>query len=196
MHVELEAKFLDIDKDDFRSRLHANGARLIHPERLMRRRTLEHPIRRLSALRSWVRVRDEGDKVTLAYKEVADRTLKGTKEISLVVDSFDTAMDFLVAIGMEVKSYQETKRERWDCHGVEVTIDTWPWIPAFVELEAENEHLLRETAFALGLDWAAALHGSVEVAYQAYYDVTEAEIDDWAAITFGSVPESLDARRR
>lgn len=196
MQIELEAKFLDIDTEKLRALLTEKGATLVHPERLMRRKTFDYPDKRLKKIGGWIRVRDEGDKVTLAYKQVAHRGIDGTKEISLVVESFDIVSNLLLAIGLDNKSYQETKRERWDLDGVEVTIDTWPWIPTFVEIEGISEEKLRETAKQLGLDWNAALHGSVETAYQAYFNVSEEEINGWEAATFIPVPDWLEVRRK
>lgn len=196
MEIEIEAKFLDIDVGALRKVLQKNSATLVHEERLMKRKNFDHTDSRLEKIGGWIRVRDEGGKTTLAYKQLVDRTLEGTKEISVVVDSFDKTCDFLLAIGMDNKSYQETKRERWELDGVEVTIDTWPWIPTFVELEGLNEAKLKGVAEMLGLDWAKALHGSVETAYQACYNVSEAEIDSWETITFTPVPDWLEIRRK
>ncbi|MCR4322467.1 MAG: CYTH domain-containing protein [Candidatus Azambacteria bacterium] len=196
MNIELEAKFLDIDATKLRALLTEKGAILIHPERLMRRRVYDYPDKRLKKIGGWIRVRDEGDTVTLAYKQLTDRTLAGTKEISLVVEDFDTISNLLLAIGLNNKSYQETKRERWDLNGVEVTIDTWPWIPPFVEIEGISEEKLKGVAKQLGLDWSKAMHGSVETAYQAYYGVSDEEIDGWESITFVPVPDWLEVRRK
>ena len=196
MQIELEAKFLNISVEAMRKALTRAGAVRVHPEQLMRRKVFDYPDRRLGKIGGWIRVRDEGDKVVLAYKQLFDRTLEGTKEISVTVGDFDTTCNLLLAIGLDSKSYQETKRERWDLGGVEVTIDTWPWIPTFVELEAPTEEKLREAAKALGLDWTKALYGSVETAYQHYYDVTEAEIDGWENITFVPVPDWLDIKKK
>ena len=77
---------------------------------------------------------------------------------------------------------------------VEIELDTWPWIPSFVEIEAPSEKELLRTAARLGLDYADALHGSVETAYQAIYDVSEAEIDNWEEIRFSDVPDWLSTR--
>lgn len=43
----------------------------------------------------------------------------------------------------------------------------------------------------LGLEYSKALHGSVETAYQAVYDVSEEEIDSWEEIRFIEVPKWL-----
>ena len=79
--------------------------------------------------------------------------------------------------------------------GVEVTIDTWPWIPTFVEIEGASETKLRDAADKLGLDWSKAMHGSVETAYQAYYQVSEDDVNGWESMTFSPVPSWLEARR-
>src|SRR3989344_879632 len=195
MQIELEAKFLDIDPDKIRALLKKHGATLVHEERLMRRITLDYPDTRLRKVGGWVRLRDEGDKITLAYKQLVDRTIEGTKEVSFVVDNFESSTNFLLAVGLAKKSYQETKRERWDLGGVEVTIDTWPWIPTFVEIEGASETKLRDAADKLGLDWSKAMHGSVETAYQAYYQVSEDDVNSWESMTFSPVPSWLEARR-
>ena len=196
MEVELEAKFLDIDTDSIRERLKNLGARLIHHERLMRRRNFDYPDERLEKIRGWIRVRDEGDRITLTYKRLFDRSLEGTKEISVTVNDFEGISNLLLAIGLDMKSYQETKRERWELDDVEITLDTWPWIPTFVELEAPTDEKLKNISGKLYLDWNKALHGSVETAYQNYYDVTEQEIDSWGSITFVPVPNWLEIKRK
>ena len=196
MDTEIEAKFTDIDADGVRAMLTTKGAMQQHPEVLMRRRTFDYPDRRLEKIGGWIRVRDEGDRVTLSYKQLNDRTLHGTKEITVSVDDFDTACLFLEAIGMEEKSYQETKREKWVYKDVEVTIDTWPWVPTFVELEGLTEKGVRGAASDLGFDWNRAMHGSVETVYQMHYDFSEQEINGWKSITFVDPPDWLLAREK
>jgi adenylate cyclase class 2 len=196
METEIEAKWLNIDTVAFRKTLHKVGASLVVPERLMSRRVFDYPDHRLEKIGGWIRVRDEGDKVTMSYKQLNDRTLHGTKEVTVIVDDFDNGCNFLESIGLVGNSFQETKRESWKLGGVEIEIDTWPWIPSFVELEAKTEETLKDAAKILGLDYADALHGSVETAYQAVYDVTEEEIDNWAEIRFIDVPEWLVSKTK
>ena len=196
MQTEVEAKFLDIDTKEMRKKLSSPKAKLLHEERLMKRKNFDYPDGRLDKINGWVRLRDEGDQVTLAYKQLLNRTIEGTREVSLTVSDFNTTCDLLLAIGLVNKSYHETKRERWDLNGVEVTIDTWPWIPSFMELEGSHEQKLKDVASVLGIDWSAALHGSVETAYQTYYNVTEKEVDSWESITFVPVPNWLEIKRK
>lgn len=88
METEIEAKFPDIDIETLRANLKRIGAFLEHAEVLMRRKTYDYPDHRLREVGGWIRVRDEGDKVTLSYKQLNDWTLHGTKEINVVVDAF------------------------------------------------------------------------------------------------------------
>ncbi|HSX42155.1 MAG TPA: class IV adenylate cyclase [Candidatus Saccharimonadales bacterium] len=196
MEVEVEAKFLDIDPEKLRKLLKKLGARLEYSERQMRRIVFDYPDSRLEKIGGWVRVRDEGDKITFTYKQLNDRSLHGTKEIETTVGDFQKTADLLIAIGLEQKAYQETKREKWKFGTGEITIDTWPWIPTFVELEASSESELKELAQKLELNWQEAMHGSVETAYQKYYDFTEHEIDNWKEITFIPEPDWLLAKKR
>lgn len=191
MQTEIEAKFLDADHDEIRTKLKELGAVCEQPMRKMVRNNFDYPDLRLEKVGGWIRVRDEGDKITMSYKQLNDRGLHGTKEINLVIDNFQSACNFLTSIGLKLFNYQETKRESWRLGSVQVELDEWPWVKPFVELEAENEHDLKEAATKLGLDFSKAVHGSVEIVYLAEYDVTEAEVDAWPEIKFVSVPDWL-----
>jgi len=196
MNTEIEAKFLDIDLDSMRKKLQDIGATMVYPERMMKRKNFDHPDGRLQKMSGWVRVRDEGDQITLAYKQLNDRSITGTKEVEMVVSDFDAAKLFLESIGLVQTSYHETKREKWMKDGVEIVLDTWPWIPSFIEIEGPTEAEVRAIAGELGLDWTKAVFGSVEIAYQAVFDVTQEEVDNWPLITFVDVPADIEAKRR
>ncbi len=187
---------MDIDPESLRERLKNMGAKLIYPEKLMTRKVFDFPDHHLEKEGVWVRVRNEGDKITLSYKKLVDRSLYGTKEITVVVNDFEETCSLLLALGFVQDSFQETKREKWTLEDSEITIDTWPWIPTFVELEAPNENKIKSLAKKLGLNWDEALHGSVETAYQKYYNVTEEKIDNWESITFIPVPDWLEIKRK
>lgn len=197
MQIEIEAKFLDVDHDAIRAKLRALGAELLHPERLMRRRLFDFPDLRLDKRDgAWIRVRDEGDRVTLSLKKWSDHSIQGTQEVMIVVSDFDGVSRILEAIGLREKSYQETKREEWRMGNVEVALDTWPWIPPLVEIEAPTEPEVRNAGGALGLDWKETQFGGVTPVYQCHYAVTREEIDYCPRITFVPVPAWLEAKRR
>jgi len=197
MQTELEAKFLNIDPEKIRAKLKEIGAVLKYPERFMKRKVFDFPDGKLGKEGAWIRVRDEGDGlITLSYKKLVDRTLYGTKEITLEVNDFETACNFVLACGFDGKAYQETKREKWVLGKTEITIDTWPWIPTFVEIETETEEEIHKVSDLLGFDWNKALHGSVETAYQDLFNVTDDEIDSWEEIKFIPVPDWLEIKRK
>jgi|SRR3989344_3432003 len=196
MQTELEATFIKINPSQYREKLKGLGAYLVQPETLMRRKVFDYPDNRLRKVGGWVRVRDEGKKITLSYKQLVDRSLHGTKETVVVVNDFNQTVELLKDIGLIEKSYQETKREVWQLNGCEITIDTWPWISPFTEIEGQNEDDIKECANKLGFNWDNALHGSVENIYQEEYGVTEDKINDWKRIVFEPVPEWLEAKRK
>lgn len=166
MNNEIEAQFLDIDKDKIRNTLRSLSATLIKPEILMKRvvfYTGEH---------SFARVRDEGDKIVMTYKNVEDdNSILGTKEVNIVVNNYDDAILFLRGCGLNIKAKQETLREIWKIDDVEICIDTWPWLPTFIEIEGPSEEKVWGVAKMLGFDKTQAKFGSVDTTYQHYYGV-------------------------
>lgn len=196
MKPEIEAKYCNVDFDALRAKLREHGAECVQPMRLMRRKNFDYTDLRLETIGGWIRVRDEGDKVTLAYKQLDTREIDGTKEVSVEVSDFDATVLLLKSAGLKQTSYQETRRESWVLDGVQIELDEWPWVQPFVEIEADNVEAVYGVAERLGLKRADALHGSVEIMYLREYDVTEQEVDAWPQITFSAVPEWLAAKRK
>ena len=121
---------------------------------------------------SFARVRDEGDKIVMTYKNVNDNhSILGTKEVNVCVDNYDDAILLLKGCGLKIKARQETKREIWHFDEVEICIDTWPWIPTFIEIEGPSEKSVWDTAKKLGLNKDQAKFGSVDTTYQHYFGV-------------------------
>lgn len=166
MKNEIEAQFLDIDKEAIRSKLKEIGAKLEKPEVLMRRVVFdvgEH---------AFARVRDEGDKIVMTYKNVSDsNSIMGTKEVNIEVSDYEDAILLLKSCGLHAKSHEENKREVWSLGEVEICIDTWPWIPTFIEIEGPTEDSVWGTADKLGLSKAQAKFGSVDTTYAHYYGI-------------------------
>lgn len=170
MKIEYEATFTNVEKDMMRDKLKEAKAVLLRPE-FMQRRTVFHLPEGNHVTGGWMRVRDEGDKITMSVKVVDGDQIEDQKEACLTVDSFDEAEIFLTTIGCKQKSYQETKRELWLLDGVEVTIDTWPFLETFVEIEGETEESVRNVAVKLGFDWSKAKFCAVDVLYSQKYGV-------------------------
>jgi len=193
---EIEAKFLDIDHDTLRVQLQKLGATCDQPKRVMRRKNYDFIDKRLDKVDGWVRLRDEGDKITLSYKQRNGGALDDVHEVSVRVSSFDDTDALLTAIGMNVKNYQETTRESWRLDGVEIELDEWPWIKPYIELEGPDEASLKQVAQKLGLDWQDARPGTVAVAYQAEYDVSEDDVHRVQFVSFDTPRPATWEKRR
>lgn len=167
MNNEIEAQFLDINKEAMRKKLEEIGAKCVKPEVMMRRVVFD------LGKHEFARVRDEGNgKIVMTYKNVADdKSILGTKEVNVVIDNYENGIMLLKACGLKPKAEQESYRETWEYGKVEICIDTWPWIPTFVEIEGPNEDAVWETAKELGFSRGKAKFGSVDTTYQHYYGI-------------------------
>ena len=173
MKNEIEAQFLEINKDEMREKLKTLGALCTKPEVLMKRTVFN------TGPGSFARVRNEGQgKVVMTYKNVEDdNSILGTKEVNLEIDNYENGVLFLKGCGLETKAEQETYREMWKLGDVEICIDTWPWIPTFMEIEGPSEEAVWDVAAKLGLDKSTAKFGSVDTTYQYYYGVDPDEVN-------------------
>jgi adenylate cyclase class 2 len=99
--------------------------------------------------------------------------IEDQEEICLTVNDFDAAVEFLTCVGAERKAYQETKRELWSLGGADVTIDEWPFLEPFVEVEGASEAAVRAASERIGFDYATALFCSVDTLYARKYGFAE-----------------------
>ena len=177
MKIEYEATFVNIDKGAVRDRLKGAGAVLARAEFLQKRVALNMP--KANAIRGgWLRVRDEGDKITMTLKIVDGDKIENQREILLNVDDFRQAEELLIALGCEKKSYQETKRELWKLDDVEITLDEWPFLEPFVEIEGGSEEAVKQVADKLGFDYQDALFCTVATLYGKKYNIPEDVINN------------------
>lgn len=188
MKKEIEATFLSVDKDSMRAKLKKAGFELKTPEYLMRRKTFNFS-RVAPGLNKWGRVRQESDKVTMTVKEVRGSGINDTYEVEIIVNDFDAAASFFEACGIPAKAFQENMREVWLRNGVEVTIDTWPGLNPFVEIEGTNEKIVRETSDELGFDFEKAVFGSIDLVYEKELGIAAETIIRLPEITFSNPPK-------
>jgi adenylate cyclase, class 2 len=195
MKTEIEAKFLDVNLEEMRKKLKALGATLVYSEALVRQKVFDYPDFRLDKDSSWLRLRQENEKVILTLKKWEKEGIHGMKEIETKVESFEETERLLRAIGMIIKSTQEKKRELWKLDDVEFMIDTWPWVPTFIEIEGNSEEKVKEAAAKLSFNWKDAHFGGAARIYKRYFDIEYEQIDKCPEVLFSSVPEWLDKVR-
>lgn len=185
MQTEYEATFTHIDKDTVRQLLQKTGAVLVRPEFMQKRVTFNLPPGQNNNTH-WVRVRDEGDRVTMSLKTVAGDKITDQKEICLTVNNYDDAAELLKNIGCRQKSFQESRRELWRLDKAEVTIDEWPFLEPFVEIEGKSELEVKQTVNKLGFDWNKAKFCSITTLYKEKYGVSDEQVNNQTPrIVFG-----------
>jgi len=177
MEIEYEAVFTNIEPDAFRTVLADAGADLVRAEYMQKRSAFNLPDGVVTH-KGWARVRDEGDKITMSVKSIEGEGIESQKESCVTVDSFKQAESLLTQLGCDKKAYQETKRELWMLDGVEVTIDTWPFLEPFVEVEGSSEAVVKAVAEKLGFEWATAKFCAVDTLYSEKYDISTDQINN------------------
>lgn len=155
---EIEVKFLDIDPVAIQAKLKELGAEKVG-EYFYKRRLYDRDDMRLNADHAWLRLRDEGDKVTLAYKQRVGVTSKegnsndgSMREIEVVVSDFNKTADLITALGFKEKFYQENRRIRWMKDDIEFDLDFWPQIKPYLEIEAKSWGDIDRAIEMLGLN--------------------------------------------
>jgi adenylate cyclase class 2 len=155
---EIEVKFLDIDPVAIEEKLIAIGAKKVG-EYFYRRRILDFPDLRLNKDLGWVRIRDEGNQVTLSFKQRIGVSAHdgssndgGMTEVQVIVSDFDKTTEIFKRIGMIEKFYQENRRVRWMKGDVEFDLDSWPRLPTFLEIEGPSRERVAEAINWLGLN--------------------------------------------
>lgn len=174
MKTEIEVKFINIDIEQMREKLTSVGAVCEQPMRLMRRALIEEPHH--LEQHAFIRIRDEGDKVTLTFKRREDQAaskMHGTKEIELTISDFEAAVELFKEAGWEYKTIQESKRETWRLDEAEIVIDEWPWLKPYIEIEADSEAILQQTAEKLGLNWDKKMLGHIDAVYATEYSFAD-----------------------
>jgi adenylate cyclase class 2 len=169
---EIEAKFLNIDKEAFEQKLLSFGAQKVGDYNY-KRKIYDFPDGSLDAKGAWVRLRDEGEVVTMTYKQRINNESDslqdaGVTEIEIKVSDFETGDKLLQAMGLVQYMYKENKRTRYMLDDIEVDIDTWPLIPSYVEIEGKSWEGVRALATKLGFNWNDRILGTNGQIYGVY----------------------------
>jgi len=185
MDIEYEATFTNVDKKEAVEKLKKAGAKLQKREFLQKRVVFLLP-KGHEINGAWLRVRDEKDKVTMSLKVIDGTSIENQKELCIAVDDFKKAVRLLESIGCEKKAYQESRRELWKLGNVEITIDEWPFLEPFVEVEGPSENSVKDVCKMLGFDYQDALFCSVDTLYSKKYGISEDRVNNQTPrIVFG-----------
>lgn len=152
MNKEIECRFLEIDKEALVKKLMELGAQDLG-EQMLEETIVYDKEFKWAEERRFVRLRKNGDRVTLSYKEHKNIAVDGAVEIEIEISDMKKAENLLEKIGLMAYRHQQKKRHTFILNDVAFDIDTWPKIPTYVELEGESEESLKKAAELVGFDW-------------------------------------------
>lgn len=168
MAKEREVTILNIKEEDFIKKLLDNGA-VFKDEILQRRYTYDFT----PALKNkWIRLRTNGKKTTLTIKEIKDKkAIDGTEELEVLVGDFDIMNKILKELGYVYRNYQENYRKIYMIDEVEVSIDSWPMIPTYAEIEGKSNEAVISVLNKLGYSLDEATTLDVTSIYNEVYGI-------------------------
>jgi len=174
MKTEFEIRILEINIEDIEKKLESMGA-IKKGEYNQKRYVYDlKPVEN----GKWIRLRTNGKKTTLAFKDVVSDTIDGTKEVEFEVSSINDAKEFMKKIGFEYRSFQENTRIQYELDGVEIDIDTWPMIPTYMEIEGKSEKQVYDMINKLGIDADKITALNCDDIYRKIYNIDINEIKE------------------
>lgn len=181
MPKEYETQVLDIDVEEIKKKLRDLGAKETE-EVLQRRRVFDIECLEEQGIGEWVRLRKVGDKTTITYKHRKSTEIDGTEEIEVEVEDFEKAEELLSKLSCwTAHYYQENKRIAFVLNDIEFTLDTWPKIPTFLEVESSSKEKVIEGLKMLGLEGKDVGHIGLLKIYRKY----GVKIHDYKELKFG-----------
>jgi adenylate cyclase class 2 len=168
MQIEYETQVLDIDVKEIVSKLRKLGGKET-AEANQKRWIFDMVPCTVESTGEWIRLRQVGDhKPTITYKNKSGKGSADTKELEMEVEDFEKAEKILSKLPFKGKYYQENKRHKFEIDDIEFTLDTWPQIPTYLEIEAKSEDGLERGLKLLDLSGKDVGHiGSLSI-YKRY----------------------------
>jgi len=175
--IEFEVTVPQIDIEDARRRLQKIGAVLHKPNTTHKNIVFNLPEGR-EIKGGWMRVREESDRVTMSLKIVDGEKITDQQEYFFIAENTEDACKFLTLLGGIKKAEQEKRREIWMLGQCEVTIDEWPFLEPFLEVEGKNEEMVQEAVELLGFEYDKCRVCAVDVLYREKYGISEDIVDN------------------
>ena len=172
MHTEFEARVLDINKELVIKKLEELGAKKIAEFDYKRRVYNFNP----PTEHKWIRLRTDGNKTTLTIKKIENLSIDGTKEMEIEVSNFEETNRMLEELGYRAHTYQENKRIRYVLNDVELDIDSWPYIPTYLEIEGKSEEAVKSMINLLEVDKEKVTSLDVQGVFKEFYNIDIADV--------------------
>ena len=167
MNTEYEIRVLEIDENSMISKIEKLNAK--KEGEWFQKRYVYNTIPEND--NSWYRLRTNGVKTTLTYKNIEQETIDGTKELEIEVSDFDKTNEMLKIMGYHYKAYQENKRIRYILDDVEIDIDTWPMIPTYMEIEGKSSEDIQKIMEVLEIKEENTTTLNCQSIYEKIYNI-------------------------
>jgi adenylate cyclase class 2 len=167
---EIEAKFYPVNIEEMRKSLREIGAVCVSPMRLMKRVVFDKRDNPQLPV-AYIRVRNEGDKITFSAKDYPDieKGFKHQRELVVNVSEFDATVNLLKIIGLVQTNDQESKRETWKIENTEICIDVWPGLEPYIEIESDSIENMESVAEKLPVGKSRRYNGGLLPVYMDVY---------------------------
>lgn len=186
MQNEIEVKFLSVNIDEIRERLSTLWAKNTK-QRTLFKRIVYHS--NIWDTPSFLRLRDEWDKITMTFKKIIDpKKIDWVLESEVIVSNFEETKRIIAELWIKQKAYQETYRENRELWKTCIWIDEWPWLNPFIEIEWEHEQEVIKISESLGFNFEDWVFGSVSEIYGIELWLSWEQINNMPEITFKNPP--------
>lgn len=163
-NIEFEGKILGISIDKTIKQIKKVGGKLVQKQAFKRYVFNVIPAKK----GTWVRLRTDGTTTTLTVKEIKHEGIDGTYEYETVVQDFENTLVILKKMGLTPHGYEENRRTEFKVNDVFVSIDEWPLIPPYLEIEGPNKSSVLETVQLLGYDSSQLTGKNTKKVYADY----------------------------
>ncbi len=163
-NIEYEVKVLDIDVNLVEQKILDLGGKKLAKQQFKRYIFDTVP----ATKNKWIRLRTDGTKATLALKISKSDAVDGVEEYETEVDNFDQTRQILQLSGLTESSYQENSRQLFEIDGLEISIDSWPKIPPYLEIEGKNDSEVTNMLKKLDLESYKTTSLPTKDVYQMY----------------------------
>lgn len=185
---ETEAKFYVLNLAEIEIRVQDLGARLIQSRVLEMNTRFDLPD---ASLRSESRVlrlrRDTEARLTYKSASTNKQGALSRTEIEFIVEDFETAKQFLEALGYQSIFYYEKYRTTYELNGVLIMLDELPY-GNFVEIEGETIEAIQRTSDTLKLNWNAAIGTSYFALFGRARKILNLSFQDLSFKNFAGLP--------
>lgn len=183
-HIEFEVKFFIDDEIKLKQKVQDCGGVCVRSNGLMRRFVFGI----LGKPNQWIRVRDEGEYVTLTIKFFdPTKGIDAIRELEIKVSDFDTTLHMLQVLGYEKSLYVENYREIWKLDDCLLMFDLWPGLDPFVEIEGSSKQSVEKVSDLLGLNMEHAMYGPNCLLYEKVYKISRDEFNQLQELTFKTI---------